>query len=271
MGYGGGPAFAQRARARAAPSEVTQAPPVETSASPAAWPTRGHERTWRPQQIACGRRHRAGSTAIAAVTNGGSGGADRAHRPHGRQGAAQPVHAWTWWCSPNIRCTACRWTPIRRSCAGSTGPEVAAFRKACIDNRIWGCFSIMEFNPDGNPYNSGLIIDDHGEIKLYYRKLHPWIPVEPWEPGDIGIPVIDGTERAQDRADHLPRRHVPGDGARVRLQGRGDHDPHRRLHRADPRKLALHQPGQRVPEPDGDGQCLHVRLATARSIPWAKA
>ena len=72
------------------------------------------------------------------------------------------------------------------------GPEVAAFKKACVDNNIWGCFSIMEFNPHGNPYNSGVIIDDHGDIKLYYRKLHPWIPVEPWEPGDIGIPVING-------------------------------------------------------------------------------
>ena len=77
------------------------------------------------------------------------------------------------------------------------GPEVAAFKKACIDNKIWGCFSIMEYNPDGNPYNSGLIIDDHGEIKLYYRKFHPWIPVEPWEPGDIGIPVIDGPKGAR--------------------------------------------------------------------------
>src|SRR6201992_3391196 len=36
------------------------------------------------------------------------------------------------------------------------GPEVAAFKKACIDNKIWGCFSIMEYNPDGNPYNSVL-------------------------------------------------------------------------------------------------------------------
>ncbi len=72
------------------------------------------------------------------------------------------------------------------------GPEVAAFKQACIDNRIWGCFSIMEFNPAGNPYNVGLIIDDRGEIKLYYRKMHPWVPVEPWEPGDRGIPVIDG-------------------------------------------------------------------------------
>ncbi|WP_020617110.1 formamidase [Paenibacillus daejeonensis] len=72
------------------------------------------------------------------------------------------------------------------------GPEVEAFRQACIDNRIWGCFSIMEANPDGNPYNTGLIIDDQGEIRLNYRKLHPWVPVEPWEPGDLGIPVCDG-------------------------------------------------------------------------------
>jgi formamidase len=72
------------------------------------------------------------------------------------------------------------------------GPEVAAFRRACLDSRIWGCFSIMEFNPDGNPYNVGLVIDDHGDVKLYYRKMHPWVPVEPWEPGDRGIPVTDG-------------------------------------------------------------------------------
>ena len=77
------------------------------------------------------------------------------------------------------------------------GPEVAAFRKACIDNRIWGCFSIMELNPACNPYNSGLVIDDTGEIRLYYRKLHPWVPVEPWEPGDLGIPVIDGPKGAK--------------------------------------------------------------------------
>ena len=50
----------------------------------------------------------------------------------------------------------------------------------------------MELNPNGNPYNTGLIIDDPGELKLYYRKMHPWVPVEPWEPGDLGIPVFDG-------------------------------------------------------------------------------
>jgi len=50
----------------------------------------------------------------------------------------------------------------------------------------------MEKNPGGNPFNSGIVIDPTGGIKLYYRKLHPWVPVEPWEPGDLGIPVIDG-------------------------------------------------------------------------------
>ncbi|CAO4140088.1 formamidase [Methylorubrum thiocyanatum] len=77
------------------------------------------------------------------------------------------------------------------------GPEVAAFKQACRDNRIWGCFSIMEANRNGNPFNSGLIIDDTGELKLYYRKMHPWVPVEPWEPGDLGIPVIEGPKGAK--------------------------------------------------------------------------
>ncbi|WP_407309553.1 formamidase [Pseudomonas sp. nanlin1] len=72
------------------------------------------------------------------------------------------------------------------------GPEVAALRQACREHSIWGCFSIMEANPHGNPFNSGLIIDDLGEVRLYYRKLHPWVPVEPWEPGDLGIPVCEG-------------------------------------------------------------------------------
>ena len=77
------------------------------------------------------------------------------------------------------------------------GPEVAALKQACIDNAIWGCFSIMELNPGGYPYNTGLIIDDLDEVRLYYRKMHPWVPVEPWEPGNLGIPVCDGPKGAK--------------------------------------------------------------------------
>jgi formamidase len=72
------------------------------------------------------------------------------------------------------------------------GPEVATFKTACKREGVWGCFSIMEANPSGNPYNSGIIIDESGELRLYYRKMHPWTPVEPWEPGNVGIPVCDG-------------------------------------------------------------------------------
>ncbi len=72
------------------------------------------------------------------------------------------------------------------------GPEMSAMADACKEHNIWGCFSIMERNPKGNPYNSGVIIDSSGNLKLYYRKMHPWVPVEPWEPGNIGIPVCEG-------------------------------------------------------------------------------
>jgi Carbon-nitrogen hydrolase len=49
------------------------------------------------------------------------------------------------------------------------GPEVALFRATCREQRIWGCFSLMEHNPGGYPHNSGIIIDDRGELRLYYR------------------------------------------------------------------------------------------------------
>ena len=72
------------------------------------------------------------------------------------------------------------------------GPEVASLKDACVQNKIWGCFSIMEPNDLGMPWNTGLIINDKGELVNYYRKLHPWVPVEPWYPGNRGIPVFDG-------------------------------------------------------------------------------
>ena len=67
------------------------------------------------------------------------------------------------------------------------GPEVAAFKQACIDNSIWGCFSIMDLKPEVNPYNSGFIVDNTCAVRLYYRNLHSWVPVERRDPGDLGL------------------------------------------------------------------------------------
>lgn len=77
------------------------------------------------------------------------------------------------------------------------GPEVQALRAVCAEVGVWGCFSIMEANPAGNPFNTGLVIDDAGAVQIHYRKLHPWVPVEPWAPGDLGIPVCDGPAGAR--------------------------------------------------------------------------
>ncbi|MEV4605027.1 formamidase [Amycolatopsis sp. NPDC049253] len=72
------------------------------------------------------------------------------------------------------------------------GPEITLLAKACAEAGVWGCFSLMERNPGGAPWNSGIIVDAAGEIKLYYRKMHPWVPAEPWQPGDLGVPVCEG-------------------------------------------------------------------------------
>ncbi len=91
------------------------------------------------------------------------------HGPRGVPGIS--LHGLSMDINPDIMCTA-RWAW-----------KVAAFKQACIEhNRIWGCFSIMEFNPDGLPLQfRHRSSTTHGELlKLYYRKLHPWIPVEPW-------------------------------------------------------------------------------------------
>ncbi|WP_250517763.1 formamidase [Caballeronia sp. INDeC2] len=72
------------------------------------------------------------------------------------------------------------------------GPEIGVLRDACLKANVWACFSFMELNPGGNPFNSAILVSNEGQISLHYRKLHPWVPAEPWAPGDLGIPVCEG-------------------------------------------------------------------------------
>ena len=52
-------------------------------------------------------------------------------------------------------------------------PEIGRFKQACIDNKVWGVFSLMEQNDDPSlpPFNTAIIINSDGEIALHYRKL----------------------------------------------------------------------------------------------------
>ena len=75
------------------------------------------------------------------------------------------------------------------------GPEVKAFQQVCAEEKVWGVFSIMEKNTisaDAQPWNVGITIDEKGQIVDYYRKMHPWVPVEPWYPGNQGLSVFSG-------------------------------------------------------------------------------
>ena len=92
------------------------------------------------------------------------------------------IHGLTMSISPSIMCTL-------------SGPQVSAFKAVCKEEKVWGVFSIMEVNsisPGANPWNTGITINANGDIVNYYRKMHPWVPVEPWYPGNLGVSVFEG-------------------------------------------------------------------------------
>ncbi|MFC5846811.1 carbon-nitrogen hydrolase family protein [Deinococcus petrolearius] len=65
-----------------------------------------------------------------------------------------------------------------------TGPRVRALRELAGDLGLWLVpGSVAERGPQGQLFNTALLLSPEGELTASYRKIFPWRPYEPFDPG----------------------------------------------------------------------------------------
>ena len=65
------------------------------------------------------------------------------------------------------------------------GPRVKELKQLAKDLNIWLVpGSVCERGPEGQLFNTQLVLSPQGELAGYYRKVFPWRPFEPYDPGD---------------------------------------------------------------------------------------
>lgn len=65
------------------------------------------------------------------------------------------------------------------------GPRVKELKQLAKDLNIWLVpGSVCERGPEGQLFNTHLVLSPEGELAGYYRKIFPWRPFEPYDPGD---------------------------------------------------------------------------------------
>jgi predicted amidohydrolase len=86
---------------------------------------------------------------------------------------------------------------LRRSAAPLDGPLVAELGAIARDAGVWLIpGSVCERGPAGELFNTALVFSPAGELVASYRKIFPWRPYEPYDPGDRFVVFdIDGVGR----------------------------------------------------------------------------
>lgn len=79
-----------------------------------------------------------------------------------------------------------------------TGPRVKELAEMAADLGIWLVpGSVCERGEDGQLFNTQVVLSPAGKLAGYYRKIFPWRPFEPYEPGAKFVTVdLDGIGRA---------------------------------------------------------------------------
>ncbi|MGO4384672.1 carbon-nitrogen hydrolase family protein [Specibacter sp. RAF43] len=79
-----------------------------------------------------------------------------------------------------------------------TGPRVQGLKAIAADLGIWLVpGSICERGADGQLFNTQVVLSPAGELAGHYRKIFPWRPFEPYDPGHEFVTVdLDGFGRA---------------------------------------------------------------------------
>jgi predicted amidohydrolase len=78
-----------------------------------------------------------------------------------------------------------------------SGPRSDALAQLAGDLGIWLVpGTVCERGPDGELFNTALVFSPEGRLAAWYRKIFPWRPYEPYDPGDRFVVFdIPGTGR----------------------------------------------------------------------------
>ena len=95
--------------------------------------------------------------------------------------------------SPDLQ----RTEALQESAEPLGGPRVKELKQLAADLGIWLVpGSVCERGPEGQLFNTQLVLSPEGELAGYYRKIFPWRPFEPYDPGDRFTTVdLKGTGR----------------------------------------------------------------------------